>query len=441
MLITTLCLSLTTGLLLITEAQSTPSATANAGLDIVDKYIISLKRGVDLNKHINRVHFQQQRLGKERNQTTFAGVTRKLSIGNFHVYTGHFHTSVVKQLKDDHDIESIEADSIWHEEGSGETPCGDSCATGSNNEVIDHDSSDHRNVQDSELQKRGLVYQTCANFNLRLISHRGADPKWTYWYDQSSGAGTWAYVVDGGVNSRHSDFGTRARLGYNAWGLGTTDQDTTGHGTHTAAIIGGKKNGVAKKCNIIASKVTKDGQTTTEILLDGYKWAASDVINRHRQAKAVINVSVYSRSVSEAFAKMVTAAYNRGVVTVVAAGNGGEDARYTSPASARDAITVGATDRRRARTADSNFGPGVDIWAPGQDICSAALQGGRATSKRSGTSQAAAHVSGLIVYMKGFQDLGDARSTRLRLNSLATMGVVGNPKGGKNLFAYNGSGK
>lgn len=64
----------------------------------------------------------------------------------------------------------------------------------------------------------------------------------------------------------------------------------------------------------------------------------------------------------------VAAAVDAGVFTVVAAGNDGADASQTSPASEPFVFTVGATDRNDNRASFSNFGPVVDIFAPGVNI-------------------------------------------------------------------------
>ncbi|CRK37699.1 hypothetical protein BN1708_020337, partial [Verticillium longisporum] len=65
----------------------------------------------------------------------------------------------------------------------------------------------------------------------------------------SAGQGTYAYVVDSGVQVGHSQFGGRATLGSNPAGGAHTD--TSGHGTHVAGTIGGSTYGVAKRTNII----------------------------------------------------------------------------------------------------------------------------------------------------------------------------------------------
>ena len=69
--------------------------------------------------------------------------------------------------------------------------------------------------------------------------------------------------------------------------------------------------------------------------------------------------------------KAVNAAVATGVVVVVAAGNALEDACGYSPASATQAITVGAIESfLDMQSFYSNFGTCLDVWAPGSQIIS-----------------------------------------------------------------------
>ncbi len=60
-----------------------------------------------------------------------------------------------------------------------------------------------------------------------------------------------------------------------------------------------------------------------------------------------------------------------GVVVVAAAGYHADDACEWLPAGVPSAITVGSTARNDSRSSFSNFGPCVDVWAPGSDALGA----------------------------------------------------------------------
>lgn len=144
---------------------------------------------------------------------------------------------------------------------------------------------------------------------------------------------------------------------------------------------------------------------------------------------------------SSAFNSAVNQAFSRGVVTVVAAGNSNVNAANTSPASAAQAITVGAISINNARASFSNFGAVLDIFAAGQDVLSAWIGSTTATNRISGTSMASPHVAGLVLYLQRKEAPLSAAAVTSRIISLATTGVVTNAgSGSPNRLAYNGSG-
>ena len=80
---------------------------------------------------------------------------------------------------------------------------------------------------------------------------------------------------------------------------------------------------------------------------------------------------------------------SQGIPFVVAAGNESQNANNVSPARVPEAITVGATTIDDTFASFSNFGPAVDILAPGQAILSAGFRAADAVASLSGTSMAA----------------------------------------------------
>ena len=90
--------------------------------------------------------------------------------------------------------------------------------------------------------------------------------------------------------------------------------------------------------------------------------------------------------------KSIDYAWSKGIVVVAAAGNCiGKKVAY--PAYYANCVAVAATDSNDCVASWSSWGDWVDVAAPGVDIYST-LPGNRYDSK-SGTSMAAAHVSGL----------------------------------------------
>lgn len=109
------------------------------------------------------------------------------------------------------------------------------------------------------------------------------------------------------------------------------------------------------------------GTGLNSAVLAGIDWSVNNARENNRLSRSVISMSLgggFSQTTNDA----VAAAVNAGLFTVVAAGNDGADASQTSPASEPSVFTVGASDINDNRASFSNFGPSLDIFAPGVDI-------------------------------------------------------------------------
>ena len=213
----------------------------------------------------------------------------------------------------------------------------------------------------------------------------------TYTWD-TDGTGVTAYIVDTGTRGTHTDFGGRVQTGWN----GTSDpgggnSDCHGHGTHVAGTVAGSTYGVAKAATIVPIRVlTCSGSGYMSTIVQGIDWA---IAHHTAGVPAVMNMSLGGPADSATDAA-IAAAVADGIVVVVAAGNSNTDACSTSPARAPSAITVGATDSTDAKAWFSNYGPCLDVWAPGVGTLSAYYTSDSATATMSGTSMASPHVAG-----------------------------------------------
>jgi subtilisin family serine protease len=286
-----------------------------------------------------------------------------------------------------------------------------------------------------------LVSQNGSTWGLSRVSHREAGAS-NYLYDSSAGEDTYIYVIDTGVNTEHSEFGGRATLGksFIADSLGEDDQ---GHGTHCSGTAAGRTYGVAKKANVIGVKVLgADGSGTNSGVLRGIEWAVNDATEKGHINRTVLSMSLggpFSQTTNDAIQSAVEA----GAFVAVAAGNEGKDASTSSPASAPQACTVGATNARDLKASFSNFGKLVDIFAPGEQITSAWIGGPSETNTISGTSMACPHVAGLAAYLIALEGPRSPGALCERIQELATKDAITNLSAGEgspNLIAYNGNG-
>lgn len=213
----------------------------------------------------------------------------------------------------------------------------------------------------------------------------------------ADGSGTSAYIIDTGIDAEHSDFGGRASVGFDA--TGGDGGDGQGHGTHVAGTIGSDSYGVAPGADLIGVKVLgDDGSGSYDDVIAGVEWVAQNA-----GENAVANMSL-GGPVSATLDDAVNSLADSGVFVAVAAGNEGQDTANTSPGGADGVATVGASDSSDAAAAFSNYGPDVDLYAPGVDVESTIPGGG--TDSYDGTSMASPHVAGAAALYKSAN--GDA---------------------------------
>jgi len=249
----------------------------------------------------------------------------------------------------------------------------------------------------------------------------------------SDGSGVSAYILDSGINTRHQEFLTpgfsRASIAADCFTFvncvsepktpffnqqqcvfpvpNADNNDCFGHGTHVAGIAGGNTYGVAKNVNLRSVKVGSSFGPITSAVIAGVNWMTGNH-QASSSTPAVANMSLQVGT-GQGLESAVQNAIIQGVTVVVAAGNNNANANVSAPANVAAALTVGSVDWTGARSPVSNWGPLVDLFAPGVQIVSASTGaicgGGNSTSAScllSGTSHAAPHVTGAVaMYLQG----------------------------------------
>lgn len=260
------------------------------------------------------------------------------------------------------------------------------------------------------------------------------------------GTGIDIYFVDSGVRSTHQDFGNRVDT-VNAYStvpddLGT--EDCNGHGTLVAGLAAGSTYGVAKGATIHPVRVLDCyGSGALSHLVAGVDWITARYPLPTKKFKPGPSRAVVNMSINAGFAQVLDDAIansiSHGITYVVAAGNDAGDACYVSPARANGAITVGATESGDLRWASSNFGPCVDLFAPGRAVVSSFIRSDVDAIPFTGTSAAAPHVAGTVALMLQVNPAARPQDVLATLRAAATAdAVVDAGEGSPNLLLYSG---
>ena len=210
-------------------------------------------------------------------------------------------------------------------------------------------------------------------------------------------------ILDTGYEGTHPDLAAIPTVSpYNARTGSTSVTDGYGHGTHVAGTIAAQTNnaigvaGIAPGATIMPVKVMdSSGNGYWSDFLEGVDWART-------HGASVINLSLggpLTSSQVAAFQPTFDAAYHAGVLVVAAAGNNNNSNGFY-PASFAHVVSVSATNNNDAKASFSNFGPAVDLSAPGVTIESTFK--GATYQTMSGTSMATPHVVGLAALIRSY---------------------------------------
>ena len=194
----------------------------------------------------------------------------------------------------------------------------------------------------------------------------------TAWNTTTGNASIIVAVIDTGVDGAHPDLSgkitTGANAGFNFVSNNTNTADDHMHGTFAASIIAANTNngqggaGVCWSCKIMPIKVLDNtGSGSSFNVSQGIDWAVS-------HGAKIVNLSLGGGAASS-LQTSVDNAWNANVVVIAASGNDNGPVLY--PGAYSNAIAVGSNNSAGARSSFSNFGPELDIMAPGETVLGA----------------------------------------------------------------------
>ncbi|MFG1900158.1 S8 family peptidase [Micromonospora carbonacea] len=275
----------------------------------------------------------------------------------------------------------------------------------------------NQTVEVPETTVQPTSAQPNAPWNLdRIDAPLGLDTTYNF---VSKGTGVRVYVIGPGIRTTHQEFGGQASHGYAASCFTTL-------GTHVAGIIGGTTYGVAKDVALVSVGLpTCVG--TLSALIGAVDWVVAD---HTPWSPPAVGEFVLAGGLSTALNTAVANAVVDGIVMTTSAGDTNQDACLGSPGSVPTVLTTASIQSNDARPTHSNFGPCVDLFAPGVNIVSASPASNTAVMSLDLTIQASAHVAGMAARVLSKNPTWTPAQVHSFLVDSATTDVVTNPGSG-----------
>ncbi|MDX8363767.1 S8 family serine peptidase [Cytobacillus sp. IB215665] len=229
-------------------------------------------------------------------------------------------------------------------------------------------------------------------------------------------------VVDSAIDVDHPELKSKILPPYTV-GDPATIATPYVHATHVGGIVAGEANngvgghGVNPNATIMPVDVS---QLTDYAIAEGILYAVDNGAD-------VINLSLGFFYPSPIVKDAVERAIEADVVVVAAAGNYSSD-EYFYPAAFEGVIGVGATNDQNKLASFSNYGPSVDIVAPGEDVYNSTfdLIKGSSFDNLSGTSMSSPVVAGVAsLILSKYPDLKPYEVEAILERTALDLGDVG----------------
>ncbi|MBC7466912.1 MAG: S8 family serine peptidase [Bdellovibrio sp.] len=199
------------------------------------------------------------------------------------------------------------------------------------------------------------------------------------WAGSQAGANARVLVLDTGIDAGHQDLKANFEKGMNFTqddngNVDETDfKDVEGHGSHCSGTIAASYNsetgftGVAPKAHLLMGRVCSTEGCSNIAVAQGINWGISEKVD-------VISMSLGGAMPTSAERLAVQRADAAGVVVVAASGNDGTP-KVSYPAAFPTSVAVGAIDSSIKKTSFSQWGPELDVVAPGAAVTSTVPRG------------------------------------------------------------------
>ena len=226
------------------------------------------------------------------------------------------------------------------------------------------------------------------------LTSLGIDQLW----NKTQGENVKIAVLDSGYNVNNTDLSEGvidSKVCFTpAAGRKVTINDTFGHGSHCASLIGGRNKmaftASAPLCDLFIAKICSQGSVSNySVIITAIQWAIEKKVD-------IISISYGGESSDAALENIIkSAVHDHNILVIASIGDAFEGSANLPcfPAMFQDCMAVGATDDQGQLAAVTILNNKTEINAPGNDITGYTLSTDLA--KLTGTSQAAAIVAGI----------------------------------------------
>lgn len=199
------------------------------------------------------------------------------------------------------------------------------------------------------------------------------------WAGSQAGLNSRVLVLDTGIDPEHQDLKANFEKGMNFSedDNGNVDPkdfiDKEGHGSHCSGTIAASYNaetgftGVAPKAHLLMGRVCSADGCSNIAVAQGINWGISEKVD-------VISMSLGGPQGTSTERLAVQRADQAGVVVVAASGNDGTP-QVSFPGAFPTVISVGALDASLTKANFSQWGPELDVIAPGVSVVSTVPRG------------------------------------------------------------------
>jgi subtilisin family serine protease len=190
------------------------------------------------------------------------------------------------------------------------------------------------------------------------------------WNEAQYGRGVRVLVLDSGVDRDHPALSGNYEKGRNFMNDNNgpyPEFDSLGHGTHVAGTLlaqmsEGGFTGVAPQATLLAGRVCGELGCSSASIVAGILWAVEEGVD-------VVNMSLGGPFSTLSQKIALEKAELAGVTVVAASGNDGQG-QVSYPAAHSTVLAVGAVNANSEKAPFSNWGPDLDVMAPGVAVMS-----------------------------------------------------------------------